>query len=128
TGVSEIKFNELVTTLWKKKITIIVSTIVGFLIMLVVGLSLPDYYQSEVTLVPSESSNKSMLPIGGELGSIASLAGLDVGQQGIDKTELALEILQSRRFINEFAINRQILPDLIAYEEWIQEGRRNVYD
>ncbi|WP_404408613.1 LPS O-antigen length regulator [Pseudidiomarina marina] len=127
-GVSEIKFNELIADLWQKKITIIVSTIVGFIIMLVIGLSLPDYYRSEVTLVPSESSNKSMLPIGGELGSIATLAGLDVGQQGIDKTQLALEIIQSRRFINEFAANRQILPDLIAYDEWVKEGRRNLYD
>ena len=54
----------------------------------------------------------------GQLGGLASLAGLDLGQQGVDKTTIAIEILQSRAFIKNFVEKYNILPELMAVKDW----------
>jgi hypothetical protein len=47
---------------------------------------------------------------------------------GVDKTQLALEVLKSRKFSSEFIQKYNILPNLMAAKAWNRETNSIVYD
>jgi len=124
----EIDLRELFGIIWQGKCWIIAITFVFAVGSVLYSLSLPDIYKSEATLAPSEEAGGGGLSqMAGQLGGLASLAGVNLGQQGVDKTTIAIEILQSRAFIKNFVEKHDILPELIAVEEW-NRGKGLIYD
>ncbi|MDP5132330.1 MAG: LPS O-antigen length regulator, partial [Paraglaciecola sp.] len=81
---------------------------------------------SEALLAPAESDQHSGLS--GQLGGLASLAGVSLGGAKTDKTGTAIEILKSREFFSKFAEKHNILPDLIAAKGWELASNRVVYN
>ena len=76
------------------------------LIMAVVAFNSPDRYRSEVLVAPSAQSNSSGLSgLASQLGGVASLAGVNLGGGGSDKTIEALETLKSKDFLIDFIEN-----------------------
>ncbi|MFP3758133.1 hypothetical protein SB751_30115, partial [Cupriavidus sp. SIMBA_020] len=60
---------------------------------------------------------------------LASLAGVNLGSGGgIDKTQMALEVLKSRKFTSEFIQKHNILPDLMAVKSWESEKNTIIYN
>ncbi|HAS23515.1 MAG TPA: LPS O-antigen length regulator, partial [Idiomarina loihiensis] len=75
----------------------------------------PNIYKSEATLAPTEeASGGGLSQMAGQLGGLASLAGVNLGGKNADKTTIALEILKSRAFIKSFVEKYDILPELMA--------------
>ena len=108
----------LIHLLWRFKWVIIGVTFLFFLFAVFYARSLPNIYRSEVLLVPSEeNSGGGIAQMAGQLGGLASLAGLSLGG-GNDKTVLALEVLKSREFIGNFIRERKILIPLMASKGW----------
>lgn len=115
----EIDLRELFGIIWQGKWWIIAITFVFAVGSVIYSLSLPNIYKSEATLAPSEeASGGGLSQMAGQLGGLASLAGVNLGKQGADKTTIAIEILQSRAFIKNFVEKYDILPELMAVEEW----------
>ncbi|WP_289117414.1 Wzz/FepE/Etk N-terminal domain-containing protein [uncultured Idiomarina sp.] len=115
----EIDLRELFGIIWQGKWWIIAITFVFALGSVIYSLSLPNIYKSEATLAPTEeASGGGLSQMAGQLGGLASLAGVNLGSQGADKTTIALEILKSRAFIKGFVEKYDILPELMAVEEW----------
>ncbi len=115
----EIDLRELFGIIWQGKWWIIAITFVFALGSVIYSLSLPNIYKSEATLAPTEeASGGGLSQMAGQLGGLASLAGVNLGSQGTDKTTIALEILKSRAFIKGFVEKYDILPELMAVEEW----------
>jgi uncharacterized protein involved in exopolysaccharide biosynthesis len=47
------------------------------------------------------------------------MAGINLGGGGgVDKTQMAIEVMKSRQFASDFIQNHNILPDLIAAKKW----------
>lgn len=115
----EIDLRELFGIIWQGKWWIIAITFVFAVGSVIYSLSLPNIYKSEATLAPTEeASGGGLSQMAGQLGGLASLAGVNLGSQGADKTTIALEILKSRAFIKSFVEKYDILPELMAVEEW----------
>lgn len=115
----EIDLRELFGIIWQGKWWIIAITFVFAVGTVIYSLSLPNIYKSEATLAPTEeASGGGISQMAGQLGGLASLAGVNLGQQGADKTTIALEILKSRAFIRGFVEKYDILPELMAVEGW----------
>jgi uncharacterized protein involved in exopolysaccharide biosynthesis len=115
----EIDLRELFGIIWKGKWWIIAITFVFAVGSVFYSLSLPNIYKSEATLAPSEdSSGGGLSRMAGQLGGLASLAGINLGSSGSNKTVIALEILRSRAFLTEFVDNHKILPELMAVDSW----------
>lgn len=76
---SEIDLIEIAQKLWSGKKTIIKGCIVGALIGLVVAFSIPKEYTTTIKLSPEMTDSKSKM--GGGLGALASMAGVNL-QQG----------------------------------------------
>jgi uncharacterized protein involved in exopolysaccharide biosynthesis len=69
-------------------------------------------YRSEVVAAPADNTN-ALGGLGGQLGGIASLAGITLGS-GDKKHDEALEYLRSRIFTAEFIQRHDLMPILFA--------------
>lgn len=117
----EIDLRELFAILWKGKWLIIAITFVFAVGSVMYALSLPNIYQAEAKLAPTkESQGTNLGAMAGQLGGLASLAGINMPQGQVDNARMAQEILRSRAFITEFVEKREILPDLMAIDNWNQ--------
>ena len=77
--------------------------------------SLPSIYQSEVKVIPSQSTNTDSLSgISSQLGGIASIAGFALGNPEINSVDIALEVLKSKKFLIEFINKNNLKPVLMA--------------
>ncbi|GEB69784.1 lipopolysaccharide biosynthesis protein [Pseudoalteromonas carrageenovora] len=115
----EIDLGELLSVIWRGKWIIAVITFLFVLLSVIFALKQPNLYRSEVLLAPAEAkSNGGLSALAGQFGGLASLAGVNIGGQSTNKTQLALEVLKSRKFVASFIEKHNILPDLMAVESW----------
>lgn len=123
----EIDLRELFTAIWQGKWIIIAITTLFAVASVFYAINQPNIYKSEALLAPAEQDKAGGLA--GQLGGLASLAGVNLGAGGgVDKTQMALEILKSRKFITEFISNHHILPDLMAVKSWNRNTNILDYD
>lgn len=124
-----LNLRELVKLMWRYKLLIIATTFVAAVIAVIIALALPNIFEAEAKIAPTEESQSNGLAgMAGQLGGLASMAGVNLGRGQLDKASMALEVLRSRRFITEFVENREILPDLMAVDYWNRTTGELVYD
>ena len=115
----EIDLRELFSALWKGKWIIVAMTFVFAVGAVLYALSLPNIYKSDALLAPAESSNGGGLAkMAGQLGGLAALAGVNLGAGESSQTDLAVQVLQSRQFIDAFINKHDLLVSLMAVKEW----------
>lgn len=115
----EIDLRQLLKTLWDSKWIIILTTLVFAVGSVFYSLSLPNIYKSDALLAPADSSSNSGLSgMGGQLGGLAALAGVNIGNGEISKSDLAVKIMKSRQFIGEFIKKHDLLVPLMATKGW----------
>lgn len=125
----EIDLIEVIKTLWQGKWIIIGITFVFAVAAVVYAIKQPNIYKAHAVLAPAESgSSNSMSKLAAQYGGIASLAGVNLGAGEISTTDLALQIIKSRQFINEFIEKHQLLVPLMALKEWDVENNKIVLD
>jgi len=125
----EIDFAELWHAIWAGKWLIIAITAVFSLASIIYALSLPNIYKSEALLAPATEKQAGMSGLASKFGGLASLAGVNLGSGGgIDQTVLALEIMKSRLFIDNFINNNNLLVPLMATKGWIRDGNKLIYN
>lgn len=57
------------------------------------------------------------------------MAGINLGGGGgVDKTQMAIEVMKSRQFTSQFIKTHHILPDLMALKKWNLNDNTLVYD
>jgi uncharacterized protein involved in exopolysaccharide biosynthesis len=119
THVDEIDISELWNAIWNGKLVIIAVSLIFAFCSIALALSKPDIYKASVLLAPASSDGAGGLgALAGQFGGLASLAGINLGEGGTNKTEIALEILKSRSFIERFIAKHQLLVPLMAAEKW----------
>lgn len=123
----EIDLRELWRIIWSGKWIIISVTLIFAVVSVLYALSLPNIYKSEALLAPAEDkSGGGLSGLAGQFGGLASLAGVNLGSGGNDKTALAIEVLKSRKFINKFIETREILIPLMSANGW--DGKNLIID
>lgn len=121
TQKDEIELRDLVAALWQGRWWIIACGVIAAVLSVVIALSLPNVYRAEITAAPSEEAQGGGLSgIAGQMGGLASLAGVSLGGSQVDKATIAIEVLRSRRFIGDFIERHDIKIPLMASEEWKQ--------
>ncbi|NQZ27001.1 MAG: LPS O-antigen length regulator [Colwellia sp.] len=116
----EIDLSELWRAIWAGKFTIIIISMIFAVASVFFALSKPDIYKASAILAPASSEGGGGLgAMAGQLGGLASMAGISLGGGGgVDKTGLALEILKSRSFIENFITKHDLLVPLMASKKW----------
>jgi uncharacterized protein involved in exopolysaccharide biosynthesis len=82
----------------------------------VLAFALKPKYRAEVVVSPADSSS-GLGELGGQLGGLASLAGINLGGGGGKKSDEALEYLRSRTFTAGFIQRHALMPILFA-KKW----------
>lgn len=113
----EIDLRELFATLWRGKWIILLFTVVFAAAGVAYALSKPNIYQASVLLAPAQGEGEGP-NIGGQLGGLASLAGISLGGGGGSKTTMAKEVLQSRAFLTDFIRRHNLTVPLMATKGW----------
>ncbi|MGC6522582.1 MAG: Wzz/FepE/Etk N-terminal domain-containing protein [Candidatus Micropelagos thuwalensis] len=126
---NEIDLLELIKILWDDKIKIISITAVAAFFSIIYAFIQPNIYRADALLAPaSDNNNDGMSKLAGQFGGIASLAGVSLSDNRVNKSELGLEVLGSRKFVREFVERHKILPQLMAVDYWDPETRKLVLD
>lgn len=112
----EIDLRELFAALWQGKWIIIATTFMFAIAAVFYALSLSNIYKSEALLAPVTEDSGMRIP--GQLGGLAALAGVNLGNGGSDKTTLAIEVLKSRDFIGRFIEEHDLFIPVMAATGW----------
>lgn len=115
----EIDLAELWRAVWAGKLTIIAISFIFAVASVFFALSKPNVYKASAILAPASAKGSGGLgALAGQFGGLASMAGINLGGSGGDKTALALEILKSRSFIEKYIAKHQLLVPIMAGKNW----------
>lgn len=110
----EIDLRELLSILWNGKFKIIFITSIFAISSIYYALSIPNQYKASVVLAPVQSSSNGLSSSLSQLGGLASIAGVNIGGNQADESQISLEIMQSWSFIENFVLENNIAPQLYA--------------
>ncbi len=127
-----IKLKKVILDLWSNKFIIIITTLVFFTFSIFYSLSIPNEYRVEATLISSgldETSldNKNVNLNSGFNGILGSLTSTYL--DGVSpETKIALEVLSSWSFIDDFIAKNNLAPHLLAAKRWDKTENKIIFD
>ena len=126
----EIDLAELISVLWKQKWKILLLSFVFAIVAAFYALSLPNIYRASSLLMPNaqNQSSSGLKGLASQFGGFASLAGINLGSAGSDKTGYALEVMRSREFIYKFINDNDLKIAIIAVDGWNRERNEFIYN
>jgi hypothetical protein len=113
----EIDLRELFSVLWAGKIKIIAITVVFAVASVIYALSEPNQYKATALLAPVKSSGGLSGALG-QMGGLASLAGISLGGGESGEAQIAQEIMKSWSYIEGFIAENNIAVEVFAAEGW----------
>ena len=125
----EIDLSELWRAVWAGKFTIIAISFIFAVASIMFALSKPNVYKASAILAPASAEGGGGLAgLAGQFGGLASMAGINLGGSGGDKTALALEILKSRSFIENYIAKHELLVPIMAGKNWNMATDNLIFD
>ena len=120
----EIDLRELFAVLRAGKNKILAITAVFALVAVIYALSVPNQYKATVLLAPAQSQSGGLSGALGQLGGLASLAGMNLDMDNGGETQMALEIMHSWSFIESFIANNDLAVEVYAAEGWSRSSNQ----
>lgn len=117
---------DLMSYLYRRIVAIVLSFFAGAVLVGGISIFSPNLYVSTALLAPREGSG-SLGNISAQYSGIASLAGINLGNESQSSTVYAVETLKSRRFFGDFLYG-DILIDLMAVKHWDRDKNEAVID
>ena len=114
----EIDLRELFGVLWSGKIKIIVITAIFAVGSVIYALSVPNQYRATALLAPAQSDGGGLSSALGQLGGLASLAGVSIGGGESSESQIAQEIMKSWSFVEMFITDNDLAIEVYAAEGW----------
>ena len=114
----EIDLRELFGVLWSGKIKIIVITAVFAVASVFYALSIPNQYKATALLASAQSGGGGLSSALGQLGGLASLAGVSIGGGESSESQIAQEIIKSWSFVETFITDNDLAVEVYAAEGW----------
>ena len=129
----EIDLRELFGVLWAGSRKIIAITAVFAFVSVIYALSVPNQYKATVLLASAQSESSDLSGALGQLGGLASLAGVSIGGGESSEAKIAQEIMKSWSFIEGFITDNDLAVGLSATQGWNKESNElqindGVYD
>lgn len=114
----EIDLRELFSVLWASKNLIAKVTAVFAVVSVLYALSVPNQYKASTVLAPAQQEAAGLAGALGQLGGLASLAGVSIGESEGNESQMALEIMRSRSFVEAFIKDNAIEVEVFAADGW----------
>ena len=114
----EIDLRELFSVLWAGKVKIIAITAVFAVASVIYALSMPNQYKASALLAPAQQESGGLSGALGQLGGLASLAGVSIGGGESSESQIAQEIMKSWSFVEGFIADNDLAVEVYAAEGW----------
>ena len=114
----EIDLRELFSVLWAGKKVIVAITGLFAAAAVVYALSIANEYKASIVIAPAQQEGGDLSGALGQLGGLASLAGVSLGGGGGSEAAVAQEIMQSWGFVEQFIVNNELEVEVFAAEGW----------
>ena len=114
----EIDLRELFGVLWSGKFKIIAITAIFAVGSVFYALSVPNQYRATALLAPAQSDGGGLSSALGQLGGLASLAGVSIGVGESSESQIAQEIMKSWSFVETFISDNDLEVEVFAAEGW----------
>lgn len=124
----EIDLKELFSVLWASRILLLIVTLVFASTAVIYVLVTPNQYQATALLAPAKQNSGVLSSALSQFGGLASLAGIDIGGNQDGDTRIALEVMQSRSFIEQFIKQSGIIVEVMAAKSWNKDDKRLIID
>lgn len=125
---NEIQIRLVIKTLYKNKLTVILSSFISSVLIVIFALSLPNIYKSEALLAPVSNTNNLDRAIE-NYGGLAALAGINLPTGNKEnRVPEALSKISSLSFFSESIYPNIFLPNLMALKSWSPEENELIYD
>ncbi|TOG08722.1 LPS O-antigen length regulator [Vibrio parahaemolyticus] len=110
---------DIISAFWRDKWIVVIVTALFAAGAVLFSLNLPNIYRADALLTSSESSDGgSLSKMAGQLGGLAALAGVNLGANESSQTELAIQVLKSRKFVDSFVKKHDLIIPLMATKGW----------
>ena len=119
----EIDLKELFLALWSGKFLIAAITGVFTISSVLLALSIPNQYKATALLAPAQSDAGGLSSALGQLGGLASLAGVSIGEGTSTESEIAQEVMKSWSFIDNFIVGNKLQVKIYAAEGWSKSSQ-----
>ena len=113
-----VDLRELFAVLWTGRIKIVAITAIFAIVSLIYALSVPNQYKATALLSSADSSGGGLSGALGQLGGLASLAGVSLGGGENSEGQIAQEIMQSWSFIEGFIEDNTLAVGVYAADGW----------
>lgn len=124
-GAEVVSFKAMFLMLWRTKWFILVFTGLVSVATVIYAINLPNLYKASAIYLPKSSDDSGGLAkLAGQFGGLASMAGINLGGGGADKTQAALRFMKSRAFLQKFIENRNLYVPLLAAQSWNLEENK----
>jgi LPS O-antigen subunit length determinant protein (WzzB/FepE family) len=118
-SINELSPSALIKSIWKGRFVIFLTGVFFAVISVAITMRMPNVYSSQIVLVPAPDETGGALGgLGSRFGDLANFAGISVGEDGVDKTVLAMEILLSRKFLVAFVKKHSLTVPLMSATGW----------
>ena len=115
----DIDLRLVVKRLWERRLWIIAGACISTIVFAAAAFLMTPIYRASTVLVSASTDRSSVDSLGGalgQLGSLASLVGINIGSGG-SQVEEALAVLKSREFTEAFIRDKNLLP-VLFYKRW----------
>lgn len=124
----DIILSAILNILWREWKLIAFTTFLLACTAALFAIEQPNVYRSEALLEPSdEYQGGGLSAVAGQLGGIASLAGLDLSSNK-GKVTAAIETIKSRKFIRIFIEKHQLLVPMFGVSGWDSTANEYIFD
>ena len=121
-----IDLSQLILSLWKNKVLILVVSIMFAVASVLYALSLPNIYVSKTHLVP-QVENSSVSSSLGAYSNLAGMAGISLGSDGDNLSMEAMARIKSFDFFSSQFLPKIKLENLLAVESWNRKTNTITY-
>lgn len=127
-GNTEIDLFKLISFVWEEKFKIFGISVLIAIAFMAGSFLLTERYKSEAVIAPVSTAG-DVSGLASRFGGIASLAGINLGgSDGTDRTQLAMQLILSRKFSQNLLADHELVPYLMAVDKWDSEVNEIVLD
>lgn len=124
----EIDIREWLIVLWEGKLWILGATFIAAIFSVLISLMLPNSYKAEVLLMVEGEASGGLSSIASQYAGLASFAGISIPDSGSSDKAVAIATLQSQKFISDFVLRYDLLPEVMATKSFDWETGELSYD